>query len=803
MKRCWNCHQENQDSAVFCANCGAELRSPHGDTLQLGQTMNNGQYRIVRRLGAGGMGAIYLAQNTQAFDRLCVVKEMIGYYQPGEERRAQERFEQEARTLAALKHPGIPDMYGYFSERGHNYIVMEYIEGDNLEQFVTHESRSGEQVSARPLGQDQVVRYGVEVCRVLEYLSQVKPEPVVHCDIKPANIIIDHNSQQAVLVDFGTAKGRYAHAAAGQPDPAHDSVYGTVGYAAPEMYQGNVVPKSDVFSLAATLYHLLTDDDPAENLFKWPAMDRLPEPLKSTLRRALAPEIAARLDAVQFRQELESFRIAQSDTVRPFTFPDNNQATSLTGFLDLALRYWEHARQAMYDGSLDAWLRQTMHDPVTANRVRELAAEYASVPDVALDSFVREQNTRIPPAQLSLDPSTIDLQIGRWSAAPEHRVTLTNAGPGGSHGSIQSADPWLRVEPQSYVLPPGGRLEILVSVAAKGPRSLPSSSQVIIAPQAGQTIQAAATLRRAVKTQPARASSAQPAPGRPSILPRIAAYVLLALAVCGGVVLGITSWPREGSIDKGTAALRAGDWPRAIPQLKQLNPEDTTRVHEVARLLDEMVVDIPSGVFEMGSDSSAPDQRPAHQVSMLSLAMDRFEVTNAQYQRFVDMTGYLAPSGWSGGRFTRGTAMHPVTGVTWKDAQAYAAWVGKRLPSEAEWEFAARGPEGRMYPWGDQPDAQRANVRDNLKLGEGGGTQSVGSLPDDATPLGIHDMAGNVREWTADRYGEYQVPHNPPAEGNRIAVRGASWSTYHDTAAARGWESQDAMEADLGFRCAR
>jgi serine/threonine protein kinase len=373
MKRCWNCQRENLDTASYCANCGAELRSAHGDTLQLGQTMNNGQYRIVRRLGAGGMGAIYLAQNTQAFDRLCVVKEMITYYQPGEEQRAQERFEQEARTLAALKHPGIPDMYGYFTERGHNYIVMEYIEGEDLEDLVTHESRSGERVAARPLDAEQVVRYGVEICRVLEYLSQVQPEPVVHNDIKPGNIIIDRNSGQAVLVDFGTARTRYVHPMQGQPDPQRDSVYGTVGYAAPELYQGQAVPKSDVFSLAATLYHILTDDDPAEDIFKWPAMERLPQPLRGTLERALAPEVNARLDATKLRQELEAYRAAQSDTIRPLTFPEGNLATSLTGFLDLSLRYWEYARQAMYDGTLDAWLRQSLHDPVAANRVRELA----------------------------------------------------------------------------------------------------------------------------------------------------------------------------------------------------------------------------------------------------------------------------------------------------------------------------------------------------------------------------------------------------------------------------------------------
>jgi len=108
-----------------------------------------------------------------------------------------------------------------------------------------------------------------------------------------------------------------------------------------------------------------------------------------------------------------------------------------------------------------------------------------------------------------------------------------------------------------------------------------------------------------------------------------------------------------------------------------------------------------------------------------------------------------------------------------------------------------------MYPWGDEPASQRANVRDSLGPGAQADSAAVGSHPQDSTPLGILDLAGNVREWTADRYAAYQVPHTPPKEGRRIVVRGASWDTYHDTAAARNWEDQDMAAADLGFRCVR
>ena len=137
--QCPVCGKENQPDAQFCVQCGRALEDGQG-TLRAGQMLDKGTYRILRLLGKGGMGAVYLAENTKAFDRECVVKEVIEYYDPTDpeaERKALERFKSEARTLASLKHPGIPDIYAYFTERGRNYLVMEFIEGPNLAQGLT------------------------------------------------------------------------------------------------------------------------------------------------------------------------------------------------------------------------------------------------------------------------------------------------------------------------------------------------------------------------------------------------------------------------------------------------------------------------------------------------------------------------------------------------------------------------------------------------------------------------------------------------------------------------------------------
>ncbi len=296
---CPNCGRLNRPGARYCASCQSLLEAADAG-ISPGQLLDGGNYRVVRALGQGGMGAVYLVAQTKAFDRLAVLKEVIEYFDPldPEARRdAAQRFEAEARTLGDLKHPGIPDLYAYFSAGGHNYLVMEYIEGPDLADGLTGEDRnSGQIVSGKALPMTDVLHYTIEICTVLEYLASRQP-PVVHNDIKPGNIIVDQHSGQAVLVDFGTAKTRYLA-------PAGDSLYGTVGYAAPELYHGHSEPRSDVYSLAATAYHLLTDDDPRDHPNQYPQLDALPPDLADILRAALAEDVAQRPTAAEFRQQI-------------------------------------------------------------------------------------------------------------------------------------------------------------------------------------------------------------------------------------------------------------------------------------------------------------------------------------------------------------------------------------------------------------------------------------------------------------------------------------------------------------------
>jgi formylglycine-generating enzyme required for sulfatase activity len=171
-------------------------------------------------------------------------------------------------------------------------------------------------------------------------------------------------------------------------------------------------------------------------------------------------------------------------------------------------------------------------------------------------------------------------------------------------------------------------------------------------------------------------------------------------------------------------------------------------------------VRVPAGLFQMGSEDGAEDEKPQHEASLPEFGILRTKVTNGQYQECVaakaagDLKSCDAPEGLRAN--SSKLANWPVVNVSWQQAQQYAAWKGGRLPSEAEWEKACRGEKAAIYPWGDEPPTPE---RTNYGYNKGAWTV-VGSYPDGASPYGLYDMAGNVWEWTNSLYRDY--PYNFP-----------------------------------------
>lgn len=213
---------------------------------------------------------------------------------------------------------------------------------------------------------------------------------------------------------------------------------------------------------------------------------------------------------------------------------------------------------------------------------------------------------------------------------------------------------------------------------------------------------------------------------------------------------------------------------------------------------------ISAGLFLMGGDFD--EEQPRHRVRLDAFWIDRFEVSNARYAEYLKATGAPDPLYWNKSeRFHNGENFprHPVVGISWVEADAYCRWRGKRLPTEAEWEKAARGGhEGAQYPWGDVPDRTLANF-------EGQGTLSVGSFPPNG--YGLFDMSGNVWEWVADWFdasfyaGSPEADPTGPAVGKEKVLQGGSFvdGSGPNRVAHRHWYPPQARYKWLGVRCAR
>ncbi len=229
---------------------------------------------------------------------------------------------------------------------------------------------------------------------------------------------------------------------------------------------------------------------------------------------------------------------------------------------------------------------------------------------------------------------------------------------------------------------------------------------------------------------------------------------------------------------------------------------------------------VPAGPFTMGSNDGMPDEKPVHKVDLPAFYMDKFEVTNALYEACVNAGACQAPVNTSAGVHpgaygTYGNPLfddYPVIWVDWDRAEAYCSWRGARLPGESEWEKAARGTDGRTYPWGETIDPSRANYGNNVPddyAGALGKTTAVGSYPGGRSPYGIYDMAGNVWEWVADWYDVYpggeQSANSAFGQKAYRVLRGGSWNDDPGLLRTtfRGGNPPDTAFNYIGFRCAQ
>lgn len=655
-------------------------------------TILQNRYRIVRELGHGGMGAVYEAIDQRVSCVVALKETLIG----------KDSFEREAALLANLRHSGLPKVMDYFSEGEGEFLVMEFIPGHDLAELM--ELRGG------PFPEPQVLRWADEILRVVEYLHSRQP-PILHRDIKPSNLKVTKDGE-VFLLDFGLAKG-----AAGQMQTlmTDKSVLGyTPVYSPLEQIHGRGTdPRSDLYALGATLYHLLTGHAPTDAPTRYIAIeDEEPDPL-------LAPaEISAHVSA----------------TVSAVVL----QAVSLS-----------RRRRPASASEMRAALKQAVGDAKLEERHRQEAGTLPKLADRRNLDQPKAEGVKEPlrPTEPAKEPAPRQIQPTLPAEAEAKQI----AQPTAKQPTIPG--PYL---PQA------------------APRLEPS----------GTTTDPIIANRTLAGDTSSRASSRWPL---------IAFAFIIVLVIIGGV---------------GIYWLASRDNPPATPAANQNVVATPDRSPPAAPPAPSGMVYVPGGEFTMGRDDGDEYERPAHKVSLAPFFIDSDEVTCEEYAKFIKVTHHITPAD-----FDCGKARWPVHDVRWDDANAFAKWAGKRLPTEQEWELAARGTDERRYPWGNTWTQGMANITfvtdrtANTTALHDGKLEEVGMFKG-VSPFGLLDMIGNVWEWTASSLTAYpggQLPIKPTSDMR--VIRGGAYDSDENAATTtyrRGYPASGNYDySKIGFRCVR
>jgi formylglycine-generating enzyme required for sulfatase activity len=738
-------------------------------------TILQSRYRIIRLLGKGGMGAVYEAID-ERLNCIVALKETL----VGSNLEARQAFEREAALLANLRHRALPNVMDHFSEGDGQFLVMGYIPGYDLAELI--------ELRGSPFEPTRVLRWAEELLGVLQYLHNRQP-PILHRDIKPSNLKLTKEGE-VFLLDFGLAKG-----AAGQMSTlkTSKSMRGfTPRFAALEqILNTGTDPRSDLYSLGATLYLLLTNVEPADAATRYAAVEEGHEdPLLSI--EFVNPKVSSGVAAVIYRamavsrrhrpanaSEMQNaLRLAEDEAERQIPQEEYRRADSRREQQEKKLRQAEDERRLQEV--------ETSRMDEDAARQQELAQK--RLEEEAATLRAEEQKQQEERARREAERASRKLLVEK---AEQSRIAKERARVAEETQREVAPPTETPFAPKTTFVPPAARVQSAESPSphpvAKAPAqpvvmsSEPSPERSFVGAHAVSLSSGSATLSGRIS---AFLQSNRPVVIVAATITTIAVWLVMLLLLYGSA--GQTG-SRPQPPGSPTSVTNPGN-------------KDSTPPPTPPRGMSY----VPGGTFMMGRDKSDGGddyESPAHQVSVKSFFIDIYEVTNEDYAKFVEATTRNPPSTWEG-VYPKDAAHRPVTGVTWYDANDYARWVGKRLPTEEEWEFAARGTDGRRYPWGNDWRKGLANAN--------GASKGMVNVEDcqDKSPSGALGMVGNAWEWTASTLSPYPGGILPvKVSGDLKVIRGGTSSsdqTQATTTYRRGWLARSEDDyGDTGFRCVK
>jgi eukaryotic-like serine/threonine-protein kinase len=716
------------------------------------------RYRITERLGMGGMAAVYKAYDTRLEREVALKLIRTGEIPESMLGQLLKRFEREAKAQARFQHPHIVPVYDYGTVNGAPYLVIAYLPGETLQDVIKR----------GPVDWRQVVRWLIPIAEALDYAHQ---RGVIHRDVKPGNILFDERDQP-MLMDFGIAKILESEDATLTMTGLG---IGTPAYMAPEQWQGKPCPATDQYALGVVLYELITGQKPYQ---------------------ADTPA------AIILKQATE-----------PLTLPSRYVSDLDDPVEKLLCKMLSQNLSDRYEDMVA--VLKAMSDLLPKVNVGEVTQK----PDK--DSFIsgniQKMKSILPMIKEKVFSDTPSVSENESDKNIEIKNKLSQEEPGNQqHQEFDKGKDALKKK-QVRVFSLAGLGLLLIGV-----------------------LFLVFYLNRHIEPEPIAEVGQEKTPV--VVLGKTSVEINLKPTVTQSAPKSMVT----PTIPTATVTVSL-----PTPTITLLNPTSTstiiaeltpitilTKVNEKDRAL---MVFIPEGEFQMGDNDGSPDRMPQHPVFLDDFWIYQHEVTNAQFATFVTNSGYKTRAekegyGYVWGdvamekkvdarwRFPEGVSYisdrldHPVVQITWSDAEAYCEWAGGRLPTEAEWEKAARGTDGRTFPWGNSSvNAEKANYCDDNcstswadRNHDDGFTHTspVGSYPAGASPYGALDMAGNVYEWVVDWYDDeyyrrssYDNPAGPTTGDQRV-LRGGSWLGYdYNLRVSVRRASPFRWNNNIGFRC--